>query len=205
MFYWERERERENFRGMISKIVVVAPTGVYLHNLKLKTKYYSVQGRIFTSKSNVYNQLKVFYIMFLHEVSVCVLDELTYSTHSHIHRYRSDQISLEFISNRNYSLLIAVSKFLLEHWLDYRLMLLAANMAKKLNPYYNLLYNPSAPFIRSGFLVSYRICSAKKFPQNVLHYILHTSRVYVIHIKSLSRYFQLTQDWTDKAKWRFIW
>ena len=35
-------------------------------------------------------------------------------------------------------------------------------------------------------------------------YILHTSRVYVIHKKSLSRYFQLTQDWTDKAKWRSI-
>ena len=61
-------------------------------------------------------------------------------------------------------------------------------------PYYNLRYNPSAPFIRSGFLVSYRIRSALKFSQNVLHYILHASRVYVIHIKSLSRYFQLTQD-----------
>ena len=71
-------------------------------------------------------------------------------------------------------------------------------------PYYNLRYNPSAPFIRSGFLVSYRIRSAMKFSQNVLHYILHTSRVYVIHIKSLSRYFQLTQNWTDKAKWRSI-
>ena len=43
-----------------------------------------------------------------------------------------------------------------------------------------------------------------KCPQNVLHYIWHTSRVYVIHIKSLSRYFQLTQNWTDKAKWRSI-
>ena len=72
------------------------------------------------------------------------------------------------------------------------------------NPYYNLPYNPSAPFVRSGFLVSYRIRSAMKFPQNVLHYIWHTSRVYVIHIKSLSRYFQLTQNWTDKAKWRSI-
>ena len=72
-------------------------------------------------------------------------------------------------------------------------------------PYYNLRYNPSAPFIRSGFLVSYRIRSAMKFSQNVLHYIVsHTSRVYVIHIKSLSRYFQLTQDWTYKAKWRSI-
>ena len=72
------------------------------------------------------------------------------------------------------------------------------------HPYYNLPYNPSAPFVRSGFLVSYRIRSAMKFPQNVLHYIWHTSRVYVIHIKSLSRYFQLTQNWTDKAKWRSI-
>ena len=71
-------------------------------------------------------------------------------------------------------------------------------------PYYNLPYNPSAPFVRSGFLVFYRIRSAMKFPQNVLHYIWHTSRVYVIHIKSLSRYFQLTQNWTDKAKWRSI-
>ena len=62
------------------------------------------------------------------------------------------------------------------------------------HPYYNLRYNPSAPFVRSGFLVSYRIRSAMKFSQNVLHYILHTSRVYVIHIKSLSRYFQLTQN-----------
>ena len=65
-------------------------------------------------------------------------------------------------------------------------------------------YNPSALFIRSGFLVSYRIRSAMKFSQNVLHYIWHTSRVYVIHIKSLSRYFQITQNWTDKAKWRSI-
>ena len=56
----------------------------------------------------------------------------------------------------------------------------------------------------SGFLVSYRIQSAMEFPQNVLYYIWHTSRVYVIHIKSLSRYFQLTQNWTDKAKWRSI-
>ena len=63
-----------------------------------------------------------------------------------------------------------------------------------MHPYYNLRYNPSALFIRSGFLVSYRIRSAMKFSQNVLHYILHTSRVYVIHIKSLSRYFQLTQN-----------
>ena len=39
-----------------------------------------------------------------------------------------------------------------------------------LNPYYNLRYHPSAPFIRSGFLVSYRIRSAMKFSQNVLHY-----------------------------------
>ena len=70
--------------------------------------------------------------------------------------------------------------------------------------YYNLPYNPSAPFVRSGYLVSYRIRSAMKFSQNVLHYIWHTSRVYVIHIKSLSRYFQLTQNWTDKAKWRSI-
>ena len=53
-------------------------------------------------------------------------------------------------------------------------------------------------------LVSHRIRSATKFPQNVLHYIWHTSRVYVIQIKSLSRYFQLTQNWTDKAKWRSI-
>ena len=30
------------------------------------------------------------------------------------------------------------------------------------NPYYNLQYNPSAPFVRSGFLVSHRICSAMK-------------------------------------------
>ena len=30
------------------------------------------------------------------------------------------------------------------------------------NPYYNLPYNPSAPFVRSGFLVSYRIRSAIK-------------------------------------------
>ena len=65
-------------------------------------------------------------------------------------------------------------------------------------------YNPSAPFIRSGFLVSYRIRSAMKFSQNLLHCIWHTSRVYVIHIKSLSRYFQLTQNWTDKTKWRSI-
>ena len=72
------------------------------------------------------------------------------------------------------------------------------------NSYYNLPYNPSAPFVRSGFLVSYRIRSAMKIPQNVLHYIWHTSRVYVIHKKSLSRYFQLTQNWTDKAKWRSI-
>ena len=40
-----------------------------------------------------------------------------------------------------------------------------------LHPYYNLPYNPSAPFVCSGFLVSYRIRSAMKFPQNVLHYI----------------------------------
>ena len=65
-------------------------------------------------------------------------------------------------------------------------------------------YNPSAPFVRSGFLVSYRFRSAMKIPQNVLHYIWHTSRVYVIYIKSLSRYFQLTQNWTNKAKWRSI-
>ena len=30
------------------------------------------------------------------------------------------------------------------------------------HPYYNLRYNPSAPFVRSGFLVSYRIRSAMK-------------------------------------------
>ena len=30
------------------------------------------------------------------------------------------------------------------------------------NQYYNLRYNPSAPFVRSGFLVSYRIRSAMK-------------------------------------------
>ena len=72
------------------------------------------------------------------------------------------------------------------------------------NPYYNLRYHPSAPFICSRFLVSYRIRSAMKFSQNVLHYKWHTSRVYVIHIKSLSRYFLLTQNWTDKAKWRSI-
>ena len=30
------------------------------------------------------------------------------------------------------------------------------------NQYYNLRYNPSAPFVRSGFLVSYRIRSAVK-------------------------------------------
>ena len=71
-----------------------------------------------------------------------------------------------------------------------------------INPYYNLPYNPSAPFVRSGFLVSYRIRSAMKFSQNVLHYIWHPSRVYVIHMKYLSRYFQLTQNRTDKAKWR---
>ena len=41
-------------------------------------------------------------------------------------------------------------------------------------PYYNLPYNPSAPFVRSGFLVSYRIRSAMKFSQNVLHFIWHT-------------------------------
>ena len=55
----------------------------------------------------------------------------------------------------------------------------------KTNPYYNLPYNPSAPFVRSGYSVSYRIRLAMKFPQNVLHYIWNTSRVYVIHIKSL--------------------
>ena len=70
------------------------------------------------------------------------------------------------------------------------------------NPYYNLPYNPSAPFVRSRFLVSYRIHSAMKFSQNLLHHKWHTSRVYVIHIKYLSRYFQLTQNRTDKAKWR---
>ena len=62
------------------------------------------------------------------------------------------------------------------------------------NPHYNLRYNPSALFIRSGFLVSYRIRSAMKFSQNVLHFILHTSKVYVILIKFLSRYLQLTQN-----------
>ena len=72
------------------------------------------------------------------------------------------------------------------------------------NPYYNLPYNQSAPFVCSGFLVSYRIRSAMKFPQDVLHYIWHTSMVYVIYIKSLSRYIQLTRNWTDKAKWRSI-
>ena len=41
----------------------------------------------------------------------------------------------------------------------------------KCYPYYNLPYNPSAPFVRSGFLVSYRILSAVKVPQNVLHSI----------------------------------
>ena len=72
----------------------------------------------------------------------------------------------------------------------------------KSNP--NLRYHPSAPFIRSGLLVSYRIRSAMKFSQNVLHYKWNTSRVYVVHIKSLSRYFLLTDNWTDKAKWRSI-
>ena len=43
-----------------------------------------------------------------------------------------------------------------------------------------------------------------KFSQNVLHYKLHTSRVYVIHIKSLSRHSQRFKDLTDKAKWRSI-
>ena len=74
-------------------------------------------------------------------------------------------------------------------------------------PYYNLRYNPLASFIRAGFQVSYRIYigSAMEFSQNVLHYILHRAYIqgiYVIHIKSLSRYSQRTQDLTDKAKWR---
>ena len=39
------------------------------------------------------------------------------------------------------------------------------------HPYYNLLYNPSAPFVRSGFLESYRIRSAMKTiaPRTVPH------------------------------------
>ena len=45
---------------------------------------------------------------------------------------------------------------------------------------------------------------AMKFLQNVLHYKWHTSRVYVIHINFLSRYFLLTENWTNKAKWRSI-
>ena len=70
----------------------------------------------------------------------------------------------------------------------------AHNFQTIYNPYYNLRYNPSAPFIRSGFLVSDRIRSAMKFSQNVLHYILNTSRVHVFHMKSLSRYFKLTHN-----------
>ena len=36
------------------------------------------------------------------------------------------------------------------------------NESEKIHQYYNLRYNPSAPFVRSRFLVSYRICSAIK-------------------------------------------
>ena len=75
------------------------------------------------------------------------------------------------------------------------------------NPYYNLRYNPSAPFIRSGFLVSYRIRSAMKFSQIVLHYILHTSRVYVIHIKSLSKILPTYSElngWSKMAIYRGV-
>ena len=78
------------------------------------------------------------------------------------------------------------------------------NMPPSLTPHYNLRYHPSVPFILSGLLVSYRIRLAMKFSQNVLHYKWNTSRVCVIHIKSLSRYFLLTENWTDKAKWRSI-
>ena len=49
------------------------------------------------------------------------------------------------------------------------------------NPYYNLRYNPSAPFIRSRFLVSYRIRSAM-------------NKTYYIHPGLCNPYQVLLQD-----------
>ena len=67
---------------------------------------------------------------------------------------------------------------------------------RHMNPYYNLRYHPSAPFIRSGFLVSYRIRLAMKFSQNVLHYKWNTSRVYnpyKVCFEVLPTYWQLIE------------
>ena len=50
------------------------------------------------------------------------------------------------------------------------------------------------PIVQDFKYVSYRIRSAMKFLQNVLHNILHLFRVYVIQIEYLSRYSQRTQD-----------
>ena len=42
------------------------------------------------------------------------------------------------------------------------IMQIIEKQTNRLHQYYNLQYNPSAPIVRSGFLVSYRIRSAMK-------------------------------------------
>ena len=71
------------------------------------------------------------------------------------------------------------------------------------NQYYNERYNPSAPFVRSRFLVSYRIRSAIKTTATRTAPHLKYIQGIGIRIKSLSKYWQWTRDWIDiTKKWR---
>ena len=56
---------------------------------------------------------------------------------------------------------VAISKFIGNWYLVSRIQI-RPDLQLINNPYYNLRYNPSAPFVRSGFIVSYRIRSAMK-------------------------------------------
>ena len=77
------------------------------------------------------------------------------------------------------------------------------------NQYYNLRYNPSAPFVRSRFLVSYRIRSAiKTTPTRTAPHLKYIQGISIpnkasFEILAMNTGLNRTNR-KDKAKWRSI-
>ena len=70
------------------------------------------------------------------------------------------------------------------------------------NQYYNLRYNPSAPFVRSGFLISYRIRSAMK--TTAPRTAPHLPYIQGIGIPNKASFEILARDWIDNEKMAII-
>ena len=71
-------------------------------------------------------------------------------------------------------------------------------------PYYNLRHNTWAPFMSSGFQVSYVIRLAMKNLHNLLHIILLTSRLEITQTDPFSRCLRWIRHWIGYDKMAII-